>query len=274
MQAAQQVHQVEQVEVWTAMPQAFRDADWQTMGGLLDRRESHRSRQFVHEADRRAYVVAHLLQRLALAGALGVSPQEIAFSIQASGKPALAAPAGRQIFFSLSRTRALVACALTRAAPIGIDVEVAGKTHCGKGAMQDVRLLEDFIAFTDEQRKVLSAASPLEEKALFCFYWTVLEAFWKAAGSGLSFTQSRIKVHQKAAVMEIFLEVQDPATPRARVLAVQSPTSAALSVVLADADTVATKVPPSIGYKTLNATAWLKGSPAPCSWRQSANAPI
>lgn len=253
------------VEVWTAEPQAFGEISLTDMACLLDERELSRSRQFRLDADCRAYLVAHALRRVALAGALGVRPQEIVFSTQPKGKTVLAWPERRELFFSLSRTRELVACALTHIAPIGIDVEPLRRGPCetepaaDKPSGQDLRLLEDFVAFTQEQRQAMSVASEPALKLFFGFYWTVLEAFWKAVGSGLSFDNPRIVLRQQSGVTEVFFDADGETTPRASVLPAQSPSGASLSVVLAASGITAARRLPLMQYNTLDfSNGWAK----------------
>src|SRR5205823_6502928 len=75
--------------------------------------------------DRRDYIAAHALTRAALSRHRAVSPSDWRFEANSNGKPSVVASqsGAPPLTFSLSHTRGLVACAVTHAAHIGIDVE-------------------------------------------------------------------------------------------------------------------------------------------------------
>jgi phosphopantetheinyl transferase len=166
------------VDIWTASPADFNDAQFSAFSALLDSTERAKASQFRQPADRRAYVLAHALRRVALAQALQLAPAELAFASDAKGKPVLSAPRDREIYFSHSHCRALVACAVTRIGPVGIDV---ASTQDGDA---DLDLLTGLVDLPDaRQREAELGADPVQQ---FFFYWTALEAFWKATGCGLA----------------------------------------------------------------------------------------
>lgn len=213
------------VQIWTASPQNFQAAQCSDLSLLLDKTECLLSEQFNVEADRHAYVLAHALRRLALARALAVAPSSIVFSREANGKPVLVGPPERAIFFGHSHTRAAVVCAVTRIGPIGIDAEVS------QDRIADFELLESFVALPDAQRREEEVgADPARQ---FYFYWTALEAFWKATGTGLSSENPRIRCQKnRFGLFEISLEVDGPVKPVARVIPVQSPAGCSITLAL------------------------------------------
>lgn len=161
------------VDVWTARPPMLADADCVQLAALLDEAERDRAQALQLEPDRRAWTVAHALQRLALGTAVGADPRDLRFAAGPHGRPLLqddAAPA-----FSLAHCRALVACAVApHGGVVGVDVEAI---RDGVGP----ELLEPFM-------------QPLQGGGLELFYlqWTALEAYWKARGLGLSAAHPRI----------------------------------------------------------------------------------
>ena len=134
------------------------------------------------EADRRAYVTAHVLRRMALAQMLRVRPETLRFGRAKGGRPLLHdAPAG--LFFSLSHCRAVAACAVTRLAPVGVDVEAR------RPEQAEWALLQPFIALDDEHPARWRDVDPTRQ---FYLHWTALEAYWKAMGRGIAGSNPRI----------------------------------------------------------------------------------
>ncbi len=162
------------VHVWTARPAQVASPQWAGLESLLDRDEAAQADRFRFDEDRRAYVLAHALRRQALASALGVSPHDLHLAADASGKPCMLSPVPCDLQFSHSHTRRAVAVAVTRAGPVGIDIELLGD------AWSHDELLEPFIESADTG----------------CFHaqWTTLEAFWKAQGKGLDTANPRIRI--------------------------------------------------------------------------------
>lgn len=167
------------VHVWTARPKDVEPAQWPQLTAWLDAPALVCAAKFRHDEDRRAYVLAHALRRLAVASILAVPPVSLAFSSEASGRPFLTVPPDQAIHFSHSRSRALVACAVTRIGPVGIDAEPLEQGNA------DMALLHGLIALPDAQQR--HAAPGSDHTQQFFFYWTLLEAFWKSRGRGLSF---------------------------------------------------------------------------------------
>ena len=112
----------------------------------LDAAESQYAARFAYQADRQAYTLAHALRRLAVSKVLAVLLAKLYFSSEASGKPVLVnAPSKPKIYFSHSRSRNLVACAVTCVGPVGIDVEAVN------ASIADMRLLDRFVALPDQR---------------------------------------------------------------------------------------------------------------------------
>ncbi len=167
------------VQVWLAWPRAAGPLELAAMALLLGTRERVRAAALRFEADRRAFVVAHALRRIAVADALGAQPQQLAFEADPHGQPMLRWPAAPDLRFSLSRGRGLVACATARGGLLGIDVE----PHAVQGA-QDMALLPPFIDLAHEECGAFE----------FSFAWTALEAYWKARGTGLTGANPRLRL--------------------------------------------------------------------------------
>jgi 4'-phosphopantetheinyl transferase len=200
------------VQIWTAQPAEPDETQWAALTVLLDEAEELRSRQFRMAEDRRSYVLAHALRRAALARALSVSPHEIVIAHEAGGKPVLVGPAATgAIFFSHSRSRDAVVFACSHAGPIGIDVASVD------AAIADFDLLARFVALPEAKRREAELGSDLARQ--FFFYWTALEAFWKAAGTGLASGNPRIRCEKnRSGTFDILLETSGAQQPSARVI--------------------------------------------------------
>ena len=156
------------VQLWRARPDAPWPVEWRGLTGLLDDAEQRQAGRFRFAADQRAYVLAHGLRRLALAAWFEVPAASLRFGATASGQARLLGAWRQPVFFSHTHTREAGLVALSKDAAVGIDVEST------RGPAIDAALLAGFIAL------------PNMAEADAFFYWTALEAYWKAAGSGLA----------------------------------------------------------------------------------------
>jgi 4'-phosphopantetheinyl transferase len=156
-----------EILVVTARPADLSSEVVRALEAPLDAHERESQARFRFDADRRAYLLAHGLRRAMLARAMGIPAGGLRFSEDARGQPLAEGAEAAGLFFSHSHSRCGVAVAVTRSGPVGVDVEVHDTAHA------DPALLEPFVA-----------AMPDREQA-FIRSWTVLEAFWKAMGTGL-----------------------------------------------------------------------------------------
>ena len=216
----------DKVNVWIARPQEVGDAQMRSLALTLDASERERAAKFRYESDRRASVIAHGVRRIALGDWLGVDPASLVLARQSNGKPVLNWPSAREVFFSHAHTRDLIAFALTSAGPVGIDVECVVQTE------PDFALLAPYVVLPESGQRVEELG--MDPAAQFFFYWTALEAFWKAAGTGLSPENPRICCKKNdAGTFEVTLEgdVQDcRRLPCARVSRIQAPEGCMISL--------------------------------------------
>jgi phosphopantetheinyl transferase len=186
------------VEVWTARPDELGcDACTQLMA-VLDTDERERAARLRWEEDRRGFVVAHAMRRMALGLALAMDPHDLQFGTSPHGQPVLLGIDGAMPSFSLSRSRGLVAFAMGAGSTVGIDVEAMRDGVDGALLAPYVALAEPGIVQTEED---------------FYVQWTALEAFWKARGLGLSAAHPRIRLEPVAddCWEVVFADAQRPA---------------------------------------------------------------
>lgn len=154
----------------------------------LDAAEWERACRFRQPADRLAFVAAHALKRLALAAERpGDRPADLRFAVNAFGKPALAEVGS--VHFNLSHTAGLVAVALWRSGPVGLDVETMD------GGIADADLAR--ATFTADEVAGLDS-EPDWTRAFFAL-WTAKEAVIKAEGQGLSLPLSVVTIGEAEA---------------------------------------------------------------------------
>jgi 4'-phosphopantetheinyl transferase len=162
-----------EVLVACARPGDVPARDWDELAGSLDDGERDRSRRMRFDAGRQSFVLAHALLRALIAAESGLAGRDIRLVHDVKGRPFVRALP--ELHVSLSRTRDAVACAVTRTAPVGVDIErIDGKPI-------DAGLLGAFVATRE----------PVTARQFF-FQWTALEAFWKSCGTGLADGQPRI----------------------------------------------------------------------------------
>ncbi len=172
-----------EVQVWSASLADVSVRDWADLHGLLDPVEQARAGRLRFSVDRDTYVLAHALRRLAIAEQFGLPPESLEFGEDSNGKPHLAMPVAdgpKPVFFSHSHARGQVAFAMSRDGPIGIDLEAMAP-----GA--DCALLDGFMQKTEGPHP-----PGFRGTDSFYFYWTAIEAFWKADGRGLAASNPKL----------------------------------------------------------------------------------
>jgi phosphopantetheinyl transferase len=177
-----------EVHLACARPGHWSAAEWHELEHLLDDAERGAAQRFRFDADHGAYVTAHVMLRALVAQATGMAMEQIELRHDAKGRPFIAqAP---RLHVSLSRSRDAVACAVTDAAPVGIDIEQIDSKPVDAGLLG---------AFVVTQEPVTARQ--------FYFQWTALEAFWKACGTGLADGNPRVCcVPRNASRFDVHLE--------------------------------------------------------------------
>ena len=157
------------------------DADTDRNTVLLDMEESRRLSRLLIAEDRRDYAAAHTLLRRTLTEVIPqIEPGEWCFERTARGKPFLPpAQAGvPPVRFSLSHTRGMVACIVSRCAEVGVDVE-------SRSRPVDVDLLMRDVCSVEEQQQI-SMVDPSARPDRFFDLWMLKEAYLKALGLGIT----------------------------------------------------------------------------------------
>ncbi|MGF1535130.1 MAG: 4'-phosphopantetheinyl transferase family protein [Elainellaceae cyanobacterium] len=166
-----------EVHVWFSVPQQCHDHT-ETYLSWLDASERQRYARFRLDRDRHNYLVAHGLSRSCLSRYGERDPEAWRFSANAHGKLEIAAEQEMPLRFNLSRSMGLVACAVTRSADVGVDVEHVNRQADLTGIAQ--------MSFTPTELADRAQLTGPAQKAHFFRLWTLKEAYLKALGLGLS----------------------------------------------------------------------------------------
>lgn len=146
---------------------------------LLDAEERERAARLASPRDRATWPRARGVLRALLAAYLDAEPQALRFALGPHGKPRLA---GEQLCFNLSHSGELALYAITRAGPVGVDVELAQPR--GSARERDVDAIARRAFGDDVARSLASLAPPLRERELLRL-WTRHEAELKRRGTGI-----------------------------------------------------------------------------------------
>ncbi|HVB39222.1 MAG TPA: 4'-phosphopantetheinyl transferase superfamily protein [Vicinamibacterales bacterium] len=150
-----------------------------TCDALLSAAERARRDRFVFERHRHQFLLAHALVRATLSRYTGVDPARWTFVENEYGRPEIASPAvALPLRFNLSHTDGLMACAVTLARDVGVDVEEVTRRAAG------LDIAERYFAAA-ETAALVAVPEPDRHRAFFD-YWTLKEAYIKARGMGLA----------------------------------------------------------------------------------------
>ena len=176
----------QEVHVWLAKPANCHVPELiATYLSWLDAEERSRYKRFRFPKHRHEYLVAHALLRSSLSKYGNYSPKDWRFARNAYGRPEIQPGCGQpSLRFNLSHTEGLVACAITRSAAVGIDVECITRS----GDLQAIAA----VSFAPDELTALNQFSKEGWCQHFFRLWTLKEAYAKAQGKGLSMPLQQI----------------------------------------------------------------------------------
>lgn len=166
--------------VWYSVTETLDETAVAGALALLSDEERARAARFAFARDRRDFAAAHALTRRVLSSYETVAPSAWAFETSARGKPSIAAhqSGAPPLAFNLSHTCGTVACAVARAADVGVDVERVDP------AIDVFGLAARH--FSPQENAQLAAVPDDQRAGRFVEIWTLKEAFIKATGDGLA----------------------------------------------------------------------------------------
>jgi 4'-phosphopantetheinyl transferase len=163
---------------------------------LLDEADLERRSHLARESDRLRSTAAWVVARLVLATQLGRDPADLRMDRTCAacgaphGKPRLVD--GEGLHFSVSHSADLVAVAVTRVGPVGVDIEQVAPWH--EADLDEVAEL----TLAPVERAVLARQRTADKALAFTTYWTRKEAAVKAVGTGLTAPLEEIVVSPPA----------------------------------------------------------------------------
>jgi 4'-phosphopantetheinyl transferase len=154
---------------------------------LLDEEERHRHAGFLRRGDRALFLVSHALTRIVAAHHAAIAPRSVRYAARVATyeKPRFGDVAA-ELQFSISHSGACTVVAISRAVPLGVDVESVAATA------PEASLIASVLCATEQQ--AFMAMPSMERPWAFCRYWTRKEAVLKATGDGLEIAPVRIAV--------------------------------------------------------------------------------
>ena len=178
------------------------------LSNLLSAEEQSTADRFQSVRDRRRYVIAHALIRLALSNYFPVAAVDWRFGRDRNGKPIIVAPEEFDaVRFSISHTSGLIACLVTCASEAGIDVEKVEPNQ------ELAQVAQNVLSASELQ--FLNRLSLEKWTSRFFDLWTLKEAYGKARGIGLDLPMKAIsfEIGPENSVCACFdEEVQDDAS--------------------------------------------------------------
>ncbi|WP_157692282.1 4'-phosphopantetheinyl transferase superfamily protein [Granulibacter bethesdensis] len=143
----------------------------------LSQQEMARRDMYRLPEDRNRHQAAHTLKRWLLAGLLNLHPADLAFKVDANGKPSLT---HGNFHFNISHSGQHVVIAVRTGNPVGIDVE--------ERPPSDTILPWSILCHAQDNR-----AGDIDD---FLTLWTVKEAIAKCSGEGLGLDFTRLSLHR------------------------------------------------------------------------------
>ena len=168
------------VHIWFRSTESLDEAAIAAAVSVLADEELARFRRFHFARDARDYAAAHALLRAALSRDGDRAPESWRFDKDAHDKPFLLDQGAVRTSFSLSHTRGMVACAVTR----GADVDVGVDVECIDREVDAAEIAARF--FAPVEARLLAQLDADARRDRFFDLWTLKEAFVKALGVGLS----------------------------------------------------------------------------------------
>lgn len=154
---------------------------------MLSLDELDRAGRFKFETDRNRFIAGRGLLRNILASYLEARPEQMRFTYSPRGKPFMESTFGHEsLHFNLAHSRNIILIAITRACPVGIDVEWVRP-------MSDAEDIAARFFSAGETAKLMALPNDLRNPAFFNL-WTRKEAWLKATGDGLSEMLTEVEV--------------------------------------------------------------------------------
>lgn len=176
----------DEVDVWRA-DLDLDPAHLESLQWTLIPSEKERANRFIFQKDQERFIAARGILRTILSKYLDKNPEQLRFSYNHYGKPALAPKFGGDgLRFNLSHSHEVTLIAVTRGRDIGLDIERI------RSDLASEQIARQFFS-PGEVATLLALPSHLQQEAFFVC-WTRKEAYIKARGEGFSFPLDQFEV--------------------------------------------------------------------------------
>jgi 4'-phosphopantetheinyl transferase len=192
-----------EVHVWCACLDNL-SAEMSAFWKMLTEAERARAQRFRFQVDHDRLIIRRGLLRVILGWYLPDAPGSIEFQESASGKPEVTSQGGAgTLHFNMSHSDQLALYAISRAAPVGVDVE----------RIRPVSEFQDIGARFFHPRETANLQALPEADRLDAFYhcWTRKEAVLKATGQGIGNELAEIEVEFVPGEVVRVLSIRDEA---------------------------------------------------------------
>lgn len=169
------------VDIYLIQPQLVNGALRKTLSEIVTSAEQEKINKKRTDTAQRDALLTRVLIRTVLSRYAALSPLQWIFDKGWNGKPFISDTCRSKTFdieFNLSHAKDLIACAVTKNTPLGIDVEYT------KRKSDTYKLAPRY--FSDYEVNNLEALPYEEQRVAFYNYWTLKESYIKACGDGLS----------------------------------------------------------------------------------------
>jgi 4'-phosphopantetheinyl transferase len=176
----------DEVHVW-ATPLDQSSERLSSLQETLSPDELERAARFRFDIHRSRFIAGRGALRAILGSYLEIEPAQLHFEYSERGKPALADLPGKQaLHFNLADSEGLALIAVTRACPVGVDVEAIGQVS------DAIDIACEF--FSPREVAGLRAMAGNRRRLGFFNLWTRKEACLKATGAGISEMLAQMEV--------------------------------------------------------------------------------
>jgi 4'-phosphopantetheinyl transferase len=167
------------IEIKTIAANNVSEEELQNLMNLLNTGELEQMHKLHMRPDKHRFIIARGTLRRILSKYLNLPPTEICFDKNAYGKPILEYHTQGNIYFNISHSGHYVVIAITKIAPIGIDIENTERT------INHLEIAKRFFHKNEYEYLQNCTADKLNKD--FFHIWTCKEAVIKALGYGLTY---------------------------------------------------------------------------------------
>lgn len=181
------------VVVWYADLSQLADFEYSSFLNILDDSEVATNKRFVTTERRSQHAISHLILRIMLSKVLDTYASEVEFQVTKHGKPILKSKRRLSVDFNITHTDGAVACILSHAGKVGIDMEPAIK-------IKDLLLLSRNCLTPREQDFLIRSN---DQNNIFIKLWVLKEAYLKATGKGLQLSPQEVEFDPQT-ILDVF----------------------------------------------------------------------